>query len=183
MKGSFISFYSNQVTLEIWLDSKPGTIVNMSPLFGGIMVRGEKIDDKELYWDNINFFIGVSKKRFKKSCKEELESVHMNWKDVYQDVLTVLSEAKKFGFLNTRPKEDKTKHIKRIFGLDIAEDEDSIDIVDDDRQWVVSSTEDFIGAPSAGTLDKSNESPIQREIDKKLEEIFRNLGIGVDVPF
>lgn len=164
MKGSYISFYSNDVTLELFLDSKSSTIKADSGLLGFIKVQGSMKEDKEVYWDGIDFFLNVSKKEFKKDCKEELVGIGMDWKDVYQDIKEVFNEAKRFGLI---PEHKNTNNV--------------LDKIKDSSNWVTSSSADYIGAPSYENEEFVTISQLDNILDKKVREIV-NQELGIITP-
>lgn len=96
MEGQYISFYKNDVTLEIWVDEELRPDKN---LFGSITVSSGQIGAEEAYWDNLSYFLNLSKKEFKKECKEELVKLGFSWKEVYIDMVYLLDKAKKLGLL------------------------------------------------------------------------------------
>jgi hypothetical protein len=167
MKGSYISFYSNDVTLELFLDSKSSTIKLDSGLCGFIKVQGPMKEDKEVYWDGIEYFLNVSKKEFKKDCKEELVGIGMDWKDVYQDIREVFNGAKRFSLIPGCSKD---------VGLETGKIEDS-------SNWTTSSSADYIGAPSCENEEFVTISQLNNILDKKVREIVdQELGI-ITPPF
>jgi hypothetical protein len=177
MQGSYISFYSNDVTLEIWLEDLEGVIKNRWPLFGSIQVRGPYLKDKEIYWDNLDFFLDISKSVFKDACKKDIDMLDMNWKDVYQDVKAVFNAAKLCGLL-AESKVDKNKIISDYL-------KNSNDIENTPKgDWTSTSTGDYIGAPSTELVIADSFvtlSQLSLLIDQRAREIIRQ-EIGIITP-
>lgn len=189
MQGQFISFYSNNTTLEIWLDVENGLLKNRTPLFGGILVTTGNLGDKELYWDNLDFFLNIKKKTFKKACREEVESIDLDWKEIYQDILGVLSKADGLGLLNTESKKNENEIIKSFFSSppvisqQIREEaKRNYSEEKEHSSWVSSSTADYIGAPSED-VEELVKRKLEEELSNRIQEVYKRLGIGADVPF
>lgn len=96
MEGQYISFYKNDVTLDVWVDDDLQPDKN---LFGAITVSSGQTGSEDAYWDNLSYFLNIGKKEFKKECKEELVKLGFSWKEVYTDVAYLVDKAKKLGLL------------------------------------------------------------------------------------
>ena len=90
-----IQMFYNNVELNISVrDDLTGYDYN-DPLYndGFLQITDGTIQDKPVYWDNLNFFINCRKKEFKEECKTELKEKGYNWKEVYKDIKTLLKRA------------------------------------------------------------------------------------------
>ena len=69
---TYIQFYLDDVELNISVTDKlkrqEGNLKN----FGYIQIMTGAVDEKSVFWDNLEFFIGISKEDFKRECKKDL---------------------------------------------------------------------------------------------------------------
>lgn len=94
-----IELYLDNVTLSLSvresLKKEKGSLKN----FGYIKVHDGSLDSKEVFWDNINYFLRADKKEFKKECKEDLDKADYNWKETYKTIKKLLKRAEKLNLI------------------------------------------------------------------------------------
>jgi hypothetical protein len=99
---TYVQLYSNNVELNIAvtkdLKREEGNLKN----FGYIQITEGGIDEKGIFWDNLEFFFDVSFKDYKKECGEDLEKGSYNKKQTYKDIKRLLKRAHKIGIINIK---------------------------------------------------------------------------------
>jgi hypothetical protein len=96
MEGQFISFYKNEVTLEIFLNDD---LTSQGKDWASITVDTGMIGSKPKYWDNLRFFLENEEKVIKKQCKPDVKEIGLSWKEVYKDIKFLIGRAQKLGYL------------------------------------------------------------------------------------
>ena len=96
MEGIVIQYYKDDTSLNIYLDEDLKRAKEGS---GYIEISTGSVAESEIFWDNINFFIGVSKKDFEAECKKELKKCGFKWKEAYEDIKYLISKAKDYGHI------------------------------------------------------------------------------------
>lgn len=92
--STYIQLFKDDVELNLKvnkdLTAEEGILKNC----GFIQITDGYLDTKPLSWDNIDFFLGCGKKRFKRVCKQELKERGYDWKEIYKTIKTLLNRAK-----------------------------------------------------------------------------------------
>jgi hypothetical protein len=98
---TYIQFYSGDVELNISVkDDLTKHLENESLYhFGFFQITNGDLDDKPIFWDNLDFFISAGKKEFKRECKKDLKNKGYDWKEIYKQVKTLLDRAQKLNLL------------------------------------------------------------------------------------
>lgn len=100
--GTYVVFYRNDTMLHVSvkkdLTATDGNLIND----GYFIFHNGKLDTKELFWDNLSYFIHCSKKQFKKDSKQELEEQDLDWKNCYKDMKHLIKRAKKLNLLTKK---------------------------------------------------------------------------------
>lgn len=87
-----VELYLGDVALTICTDKKfKGGDKN----FGFITVGGLINDDKNCFWDNLDWFDGIKYKKFKEECEEELEDKGFNVIETFYSIKRLIKRAKK----------------------------------------------------------------------------------------
>lgn len=94
-----VQIYLDNVTLSISvkedLSKEDGKITN----FGYVQVSNGAIGGKECFWDNISYFFDISRKKFKKEVREELEQKGYNWEEIYKTIKRLIKRARKLNLI------------------------------------------------------------------------------------
>jgi hypothetical protein len=96
MQGQSIHFYSNNVTLEIYLND---SLEPNGPMQSYLEVDDGLFDTKSKCWDNMRFFLEAPKDVIKEECRSDVEELGLNIDDVYEDVVYLIKKANKLGYL------------------------------------------------------------------------------------
>lgn len=96
---TYIQLYAGNVELNIAVtDDLKFTVGNLKN-FGHITVSSGELDKEECFWDNLEFFFEISKKKFKKECGKELEQKGFDAKETYKDIKQLLKRSFKLKIL------------------------------------------------------------------------------------
>ena len=87
-----LSTYNVKLNISVNSELKKEESKNLEN-FGFIEVATGTINAESCFWDNINFFISVSKKQFKEECRKELKQKGFKWKDIYKEIKQLIDEA------------------------------------------------------------------------------------------
>jgi hypothetical protein len=98
MEGTFISIYKNWVTVELWVNKD---LSLREGNFGGVRVSDGRIDKKDVYWDNIDYFLKLKKKKIKE-LKKDLQEANQLYDTWVQDVEWCINRFKKLGYLKKK---------------------------------------------------------------------------------
>lgn len=97
---STVQLRIDDVTLTIDTDSKLKQRLDVLKNNGYINIHYNSIDQKDIFWDNLEFFISVSFKEFKEVCREDLEKIGYNKKETFKIIKSLIKKAVKLKLLS-----------------------------------------------------------------------------------
>ena len=104
---TYVQFYLEYVELNIAVKNDLSKQDSNLKNFGYIQITNGSLEDKPLFWDNLNFFISGGKKEFKKECKPELKEKGYNWRKTYKQIKILLKQAEELNLITVWQKQLK----------------------------------------------------------------------------
>lgn len=88
------------VTLSVSVTDNLKREENYLKNFGYIEISNGRIDEEHgCFWDNLEFFYGISAKKFKKECTDELKKGGFDVEETRKDIKRLLKRAFKLNIL------------------------------------------------------------------------------------
>ena len=95
----YIHLHTDNVELVISVTNKLKKQTETLEKFGWITISKGGINDRDINWDNLNFFLECDYKDFKKECKEDLREKNFKTKKIFKEIKQLLKEANKLNIL------------------------------------------------------------------------------------
>lgn len=94
--NTYVQFYLDEVELNVSVTKKlKGNLAN----FGYIRISSGMVDEKEIFWDGMEFLLSCSFEEFKEECGEDLLEAGFKVKSTFKSMKKLLMRAVKLKLL------------------------------------------------------------------------------------
>lgn len=94
-----VTTYINEVSLNVWTTKKYKA---EKTNFGYIEIGGNSDSNKNCAWDNLDYFIDIKYKTFKKECGEELDEKGFDIAETFDNIRRLINRALVSGVIKRR---------------------------------------------------------------------------------
>ena len=95
----YVHLHTNDVELVISVTNKLKRQTGNLEKFGWITISTGMLEDEDISWDNLFFFLSCDFKEFKKECGSELREKNFKTKKIFKEIKQLLKQANKLNLL------------------------------------------------------------------------------------